>query len=110
MKIIFLIFRYYFISYLPLNFIKTIFFPPPPYPPPLFPPFPPLSPPLLPPRSPDPNRDFQIAVDITGPQRLDRIPEDMLNKILKDISNKLLENIPYRMPEDLPDKTRKYVK
>ena len=56
---------------------------------------------------PDLNRELQIPVGITGPQRPDRMPEDMPNKIPENISDKISENISNRMLEDLPDKMPK---
>ena len=52
---------------------------------------------------PDLNRDFQIAVGTAGPQRPDRMPEDMPERMPEDMSDRMPEDMPDRMPEDMPD-------
>ena len=48
---------------------------------------------------PDLNRDFQIAVGTAGPQRPDRMPEDMSHRMPKDMSDRMPEDMPDRMPD-----------
>ena len=104
-----------------VRFYQSCSPPPPPLPPP-----PPHPPP--PPRSPDPsghsrtstassrsqwalpdlNRELQIAVGTAGPQRPDRMPEDMpdgmSDRMPEDMSDRMPEDMPDRMPEDMSDR------
>jgi len=43
-------------------------------------------------------------VDTAGPQRPDRMPEDMPDRMPEDMSDRISEDMPDRMPEDLPDR------
>ena len=56
----------------------------------------------------DLNRDFQVAVGTAGPQRPDRMPEDMpdgmSDTMPEDMSDRMPEDMPDRMPEDMSDR------
>jgi len=52
---------------------------------------------------PDLNRELQIPVGTAGPQRQDRMPEDMPDRMPEDISDRMPEDLPDRMPEDMPE-------
>ena len=52
---------------------------------------------------PDLNRDFQIPVGTAGPQRPDRMPEDMPNRMPEDMSEDMPEHMPEDMPEHMPE-------
>ena len=60
---------------------------------------------------PDLNRDFQIAVGTAGPQRPDRMPEDMPDRMPEDMPDRMPDRMPEdmsdRMPEDLQDRMPK---
>ena len=57
---------------------------------------------------PDLNRELQIAVGTAGPQRPDRMPEDMpdgmSDRMPEDMSDRMPEDMPDRMPEDMSDR------
>ena len=57
---------------------------------------------------PNLNRQLQIPVGTAGPQRPDRMPEDMpdgmSDRMPKDMSDRMPEDMPDRMPEDMSDR------
>ena len=57
---------------------------------------------------PDLNRELQIPVGTAGPQRPDRMPEDMpdgmSDRMPEDMSDRMPEDMPDRMPEDMSDR------
>ena len=76
-------------------------------PPPLPPPLPPCSTstsalPTLPTRR-QALRQLPSSVCTAGPQRPDRMPEDMPDKMPWDMPDRMPEDMPDRMPQDMPD-------
>ena len=53
---------------------------------------------------PDLNRELQIPVGTAGPQRPDRMPEDMPDRMPEDMPEDMPDRMPDRMPEDMPDR------
>ena len=77
-------------------------------PPPLPPPLPPCSTstsalPTLPTRR-QALRQLPSSVCTAGPQRPDRMPEDMPDKMPWDMPDRMPEDMPDRMPQDMPDR------
>ena len=54
------------------------------------------------------NRELQIPVGTAGPQRPDRMPEDMpdgmSDRMPEDMSDRMPEDMPDRMPKDMSDR------
>ena len=76
-------------------------------PPPLPPPLPPCSTstsalPTLPTRR-QALRQLPSSVCTAGPQRPDRMPEDMSDRMPEDMPDSMPEDMPDRMPEDMPE-------
>ena len=57
---------------------------------------------------PDLDHELQIPVGTTGPQRPDRMPEDMpdgmSDRMPEDMSDRMPEDMPDRMPGDMSDR------
>ena len=48
--------------------------------------------------------DLPSSVCTAGPQRPDRMPEDMPDRVPEDMPDRVPEDMPGRMPEDMPDR------